>query len=84
MLAVASINNTEQTVYTVPAGKTAMVQLYIFSPNNSDLTVKINNTLYYSALSVSYFSEKLVLNAGDTISIASSGQVNAFVNGMEV
>lgn len=84
MLAIATINNEEQTVYTVPAGKTAMVQVYIFSPNNSSLTIKINNTTYYFAPSVNFFSEKLVLNAGDTISVATNGQVNVFISGMEV
>ncbi len=84
MLAIATINNQEQVVYTVPAGKAAMVQLYVFLPNNSNLTVKINNTLYYSASSVSWFSEKLVLNAGDTIAVGSNGQANVFIHGMEV
>ncbi|MEM2073966.1 MAG: hypothetical protein QW228_06310 [Candidatus Aenigmatarchaeota archaeon] len=84
MLSIATINNEEVTVYTVPTGKTAMVQLYVFLPNDSNITVKINNTVYYSAPSASWFSEKLVLNAGDTITISSDGQANVFVNGMEV
>lgn len=84
MLAIATINNEEQTVYTVPAGKTAMVQLYVFLPDSSSLTVKINNTVYYSSASVNYFSEKLVLNAQDSITISSNGQANVFVHGMEV
>jgi len=84
MLAIATISNEEQTVYTVPVGKTAMVHVYTFSPDSSSLTIKINNTTYYSASSVNWFSEKLVLNAGDTISVATNGEVNVFINGMEV
>ncbi len=84
MLAIATINNEEVTVYTVPPGKTAMVQLYVFLPGNSGITVKINNTVYYSASSASWFSAKLVLNEGDTITVSSDGQANVFVSGMEV
>lgn len=84
MLAVATVNNTEQTVYTVPAGKNAMIYLSVFSPNASSLTVKINNVVYFSSQSVDFFQEKFLLNAGDAISIATAGQVNVFVYGMEV
>lgn len=84
MLAEVTINNQEQTVYTVPSGKTAMIYLYVFLPDNANINVKINNILYYSASSVNWFSEKLVLNSGDIIKVGSDGQANVFIYGMEM
>lgn len=84
MLAIATINNTEQTVYTVPSGKKAYVYVDVFSPNASSLTLKINNVVYYHEQSVVFVSFKLCLTSNDAVRVGSNGQVNVFIHGMEV
>jgi hypothetical protein len=84
MLAQATINNTEQTIYTCPANKKAYVFLRIYAPTTSTITIKINNLTYFSDSFTGLFIEKFSLDAGDTIKVGSNSQINVFVDGMEV
>jgi len=84
MFAQTTINNTEQTVYTCPTGKKAYIFLRIYVPSVSIVTVKINNTTYFSDIFDGVFIEKLSLDAGDTIKVSTDSEVNVFVDGMEV
>ena len=84
MLAQATINNTEQTVYTCPAGKKAYVFLRVYAPSVSILTIKINDLTYFSDSFTGLFIEKFSLDAGDTIKVGSNSQINIFIDGMEV
>jgi hypothetical protein len=84
MLAQATINNTEQTVYTCPANRKAYVFLRIYAPTTSTITVKINNLTYFSDSLTGLFIEKFSLDAGDTIKVGSNSQINVFIDGMEV
>jgi hypothetical protein len=84
MLAQATINNTEQTVYTCPAGKKAYVFLRIYSPSTSTVTIKINDIIYFADSLAGLFIEKFSLDAGDTIKVGSNSQINIFIDGMEV
>ena len=84
MLAQATINNTEQTVYTCPTGKKAYVFLRIYSPSTSTVTIKINDIIYFADSFAGLFIEKFSLDAGDTIKVSSDSQINVFIDGMEV
>jgi hypothetical protein len=84
MLAQATINNTEQTVYTCPTGKKAYVFLRIYSPSTSTVTIKINDIIYFADSFAGLFIEKFSLDAGDTIKVGSDSQINVFIDGMEV
>ena len=84
MLAQATINNTEQTIYTCPTGKKAYIFLRIYVPSVSTVSVKINNTTYFSDSFDGIFIEKLSLDAGDTIKVSTDSAVNVFIDGMEV
>ena len=84
MLAQATINNTEQTVYTCPTGKKAYVFLRVFAPSTSIVTIKINDLTYFSDSFTGLFIEKFSLDAGDTIKVGSNSQINVFIDGMEV
>jgi hypothetical protein len=84
MLAQATINNTEQTVYTCPTGKKAYVFLRVYAPSASIVTIKINDLTYFSDSFTGLFIEKFSLDAGDTIKVGSNSQINIFVDGMEV
>jgi hypothetical protein len=84
MLAQATINNTEQTVYTCPTGKKAYVFLRIYSPSTSTVTIKINDIIYFADTFAGLFIEKFSLDAGDTIKVSSDSQINVFIDGMEV
>lgn len=85
MLAVATVNNEEKTVYTVPDGKKAYVYVDIFMVVDGNLTVKINNLVYFSkSTPAPIISIKLALISGDTIKVATTGQANVFIHGMEV
>jgi len=84
MLAQATINNTEQTVYTCPADKKAYVFLRIYAPTISTITIKINDLIYFSDTFAGLFIEKFSLDAMDTIKAGSNSQINVFIDGMEV
>ena len=87
MLAIATITNTEQTVYTCPAGKSAFVFVDIFCDNTSgsaNVAIKINDTVYYSGLVDEFISAKLSLTANDVVKVSSDNTVNVFIHGMEV
>jgi hypothetical protein len=85
MLAIQTLTNQELTVYTVPAGKKAYVFLDLFPVSSGGLSVKINNTLYFSKEELSEpISFKLFLTSGDRISVAYTGTCNIFIHGEEV
>ncbi|MEM1672852.1 MAG: hypothetical protein QXT86_12460 [Archaeoglobaceae archaeon] len=84
MLASVALNNEERVVYTVPSGKTAMVFLHIFSPTESQITIKINNLVFFSGAFVSFISDRLILQEGDSLAVATDGNANVFVFGLEV
>lgn len=85
MLSSVSLSNTEQTVYTVPSGKKALVYVDIYaSSSNTPMTLKINNLNYYSGNITGVFSVKLALTSGDTVKVSTTGTVNVFVHGIEV
>lgn len=84
MLAEATISNSEQTIYTVPDGKRAFIYVHVYAPELDDVTIKLNNRVYYSDDVVDFISAKMLLDAGDTIKVATSGSVNVFVEGMEM
>lgn len=82
MIVSITINNSESTIYTVPENKRAYVFLDIFSPNASNVIIKINNLIYYQAPSVNLWSAKLFLTAGDQIKVGTNGTVNVFLHGL--
>lgn len=85
MLAAMSVSETEQTVYTVPSNKKAMVYVDIYTPSDSMLvTLKVNDLTYYSGHISGVFSVKLVLTSGDVIKVSAAGMVNVFVHGLEL
>jgi len=84
MLASVSLNNEERVVYTVPPNKTAMVFLHVFSPSESQITIKINNLVFFSGALISFVSDRLILQENDVITVATDGNANVFVFGLEV
>ena len=84
MLAIATVYNTESTVYTVPEGKTAMVEIF-FNPSYACfIEVKVNNVSVFDEIVEEAFSIKIVLNAGDNVQVNTDGVVNVVISGMEV
>ncbi|ADO44952.1 hypothetical protein Hydth_0552 [Hydrogenobacter thermophilus TK-6] len=85
MLAIASLNNqTDVVIYTAPAGKTVFAFVDIYAVSSTNITLKINNTVFLSqplSAGVS-LSIKLILNGGDSITASSTGQANFFVHGI--
>ena len=87
MLAITNINNEEREVYTCPEGKSAYIFLDIFctgSGNVADVTIKINDTIYFSDVVDVFLSVKLSLTAQDVIKISTTSTLNAFIHGTEV
>lgn len=82
MIVSITINNNESIIYTVPENKRAYVFLDIFSPNASNIIIKINDLIYYQAPSVGSWSAKLFLTAGDQIKVGTNGTVNVFLHGL--
>lgn len=84
MLAEVTVNNQEVTVYTVPQGKKAFLYIDIYSQAGDNVTIKINDKVFYSDSVVDFLSFKLSLSALDTVKVASNGSVNVFIHGLEV
>ena len=85
MLASANVNNASQDVYTVPAGKNALVEIFIWAnqaPN--DITLKINNLaiLTRSLSSPDLLQLKITLNEGDVINVSTTNDTNVHVAGL--
>jgi len=85
MLATTTVNNKEKVIYTVPSGKTAYVYVDIYLHTTGSLTVKINDLIYFADTpTMKMISIKLIMNSGDTLKVAYTGQANLFVHGTEV
>jgi len=87
MLAIQQITNTEAVVYSCPPGKSAYVFVDIFCASEdrtANVTIKVNDVVYYSDNIVSFMSCKLTLTTGDVIKISTNTTVNVFIHGMEV
>ncbi len=86
MLAVMSLNNeTDRVVYAVPTNKKAVVYVDLWAVSaNSNVTIKINNVVYFTGNVADKLSLKLALDAGDNIKITTPGQINVFVHGLEM
>lgn len=82
MIVSLTLEQTEETVFTVPSNKTAYIYLDLFSPNNSNVIIKINDITYYQTTTLTSWSAKLILTSGDQIKISTNGTVNVFIHGL--
>lgn len=85
MLAISYVENTEETIYTVPSGYTAFVFVdisVIDAP--ASISVKVNNYQFWSGIVEDVATLKLILTAGDTIKVYTPNKVNVFVHGFLV
>lgn len=84
MLAEVTVNNQEVTVYTVPQGKTAMIEIIVSPISVVNVWIKINNKVIFDEIADEQVSQKLILLSQDEVKVGTDGVVNVFISGMEV
>jgi|YNPMSStandDraft_1061717.scaffolds.fasta_scaffold05232_7 hypothetical protein len=84
MIATASNITTETTVFTCPANKKAIAEIYLCSNDSAETILKINDIVCVSMPLSTTLSIKLILEAGDTVKVSSpvSGSVNVIISGL--
>ncbi|MEM5854042.1 MAG: hypothetical protein QW228_06775 [Candidatus Aenigmatarchaeota archaeon] len=84
MLAEVTINNQEVTVYKVPQGKKAMIEIIVNPIGFVNIWVKINDKVIIDEVVDKQIGQKLILFAQDEVKVGTDGTVNVFISGMEV